>query len=145
MKCEQKNSAAYKGVSALILKQGTKDFAKGFTIDNIVKFNNAHIDIHHIFPKSYCEKTGIPREQYDSIINKAPISYDTNRMIGGDAPSIYITTRLDSENGIEITDALLKSQLVDPKYARTDDFDSYFAVRKNALLGLIEKAMHKEL
>ncbi len=140
-----KNSAAYKGVSALILKQGAKDFAKGFTIDSIAKFNSAHIDIHHIFPKSYCEKTGIPREQYDSIINKAPISYDTNRMIGGDAPSIYITTRLDSDNGIEITDELLKSQLLEPSYARADDFNSYFAARKEALLGLIGSAMHKEL
>jgi hypothetical protein len=135
-----KNSAAYKGVGALVLKNGAKDLSKGYTIDNITKYNSANIDIHHIFPKNYCQKNGIPKDKYDSIINKAPISYDTNRSIGGDAPSHYIKKILDKENGISITDELLKTQLIEPSYIRINDFNSYYNARKNALIKLIEQA-----
>lgn len=135
-----KNSAAYKGVGSLLLKNGAKDFSKGYTIDNISKYNSANIDIHHIFPKSYCQKIGIPKEKYDSIINKAPISYDTNRSIGGGAPAEYIVKNLDKENSVEKTNELLKTQLIEPAYIRVNDFDTFYKVRKEALLRLIEQA-----
>lgn len=139
-----KNSAAYKGVGALLLKNGAKDFSKGYTIDNISKYNSANIDIHHIFPKSYCLKNGIPREKFDSIINKAPVSYDTNRSIGGGAPAEYIVKILDAENGMDRTNILLKSQLIEPKFIRANDFEAYYGARKAALTALIEAAMQKE-
>lgn len=135
-----KNSAAYKGVGALILKNGAKDFSKGYTIDNISKYNSANIDIHHIFPKSYCEKIGIPKDKYDSIINKAPISYDTNRSIGGGAPADYIQEYLDTVNGTTKTNELLRTQLIDPGYIRINDFNSYYKARKDSLIRLIEQA-----
>ena len=28
---------------------------------------------------------------YDSVINKTPLAYKTNRKIGGSAPSLYLT------------------------------------------------------
>ena len=135
-----KNSVAYKGVGALLLKNGAKDFSKGYTIDNISKYNSASIDIHHIFPKSYCEKIGVPKEEYDSIINKAPISYDTNISIGGGAPADYIEKYLDKVNGVLITDELLRTQLIEPLYIRINDFNSYYKARKESLIMLIEKA-----
>lgn len=140
-----KNSAAYKGVGALLLKNGAKDFYKAYTIDSITKYNSANIDIHHIFPKSHCEKNNIPRDKYDSIINKAPISYDTNRKIGGSAPSLYIKNFLDSENGIEKTNELLASQLIDITTIRADDFDAYYNLRKESLIKLIESSMGKQV
>lgn len=27
-------------------------------------------DIHHIFPEAYCQKVGIKRQKYNSIVNK---------------------------------------------------------------------------
>lgn len=140
-----KNSAAYKGVGALLLKNGAKDFSKGYTIDNISKYNSANIDIHHIFPKKYCEKIGISKNMCDSIINKAPISYDTNRSIGGGAPADYISKYLDSENGIDKTNELLVTQLIEPKYIRSNDFKNYYIARKRALIRLIEAATQKEV
>ena len=141
---QTKNSAAYKGVSALLLKNGAYDLIKAYTIDNITRFNSANIDIHHIFPKDYCDKTGILPERYNSIVNKAPIAYDTNRSIGGHAPSIYIPKFMDSENGIEKTDEFLASQLINPQLIRKDNFNEYFQDRKNKLVSLIERAMGKK-
>ena len=85
---------------------------------------------------------------YDSIINKTPLSYRTNRIIGGSAPSEYLdrlqkgdetTPPIDSER----LDAYLKSHLIDPTFLRTDRFDNFMADRQKQLLGLIEQAMGK--
>ena len=45
------------------------------------------IDIHHVFPKAYCEKQGYKRGLWNSSVNKSPLSAKTNRIIGGKAPS----------------------------------------------------------
>ena len=135
-----KLSAAYKGVSILLLKAGAKDFIKDCLIDSISKYNSENIDIHHIFPYNYCNKVGIPSDMRDSIINKAPLSYDTNRKIGGNAPSAYIAQFLDSENGVELTNALLSSQCIDIDAIRNDDFETYYRKRKACLISLIEQA-----
>ena len=139
-----KNSAAYKGVSALLLKNGACDLIQGFTIDNITKFRNSNIDIHHIFPEDYCKKTGIKPDKYNSIINKAPIAYGTNRKIGGHAPSVYIQKFLDKENTKEKSDILLESQLINPNLIRQDKFDEYYFERKRKLTELVEKAIGKK-
>jgi len=139
-----KNSAAYKGVSALLLKNGACDLIKGYTIDNITKFNSANIDIHHIFPEDYCKKTGIAPEKYNSIVNKAPIAYSTNRSIGGLAPSVYITKYLDTVNSMDKSNQLLTSQLINPDLIRQDKFDEYYMERKMKLTTLIENAMGKK-
>jgi len=139
-----KNSAAYKGVSALLLKNGACDLIIGYTIDSITKFNSANIDIHHIFPEDYCKKTGIVPERYNSIINKAPIAYSTNRSIGGLAPSVYIAKYMDAENGINKSNELLISQLINPDLIRQDKFDEYYIERKKKLTTLIENVIGKK-
>lgn len=139
-----KNSAAYKGVSALLLKNGACDFIMGYTIDNITKFNSNNIDIHHIFPQDYCAKANIPPEKYNSIINKAPLAYSTNRCIGGQAPSIYISKYMDKENGKAKSNELLSSQFINPNLIRQNNFEEYYKERKKDLLSLIEKAIGKK-
>ena len=82
-------SAAYKGVNALLMKEGAQDFRSGQKFDHTVFFGE-NVDIHHIFPQDWCKKKGIKPKVYDSIINKTPLSYRTNRIIGGVAPSVYL-------------------------------------------------------
>jgi hypothetical protein len=79
-------SAAYKGLSVLVLREGAKDF---FWKANIRELDaeDVALDIHHIFPQHWCEAQGIARRVFNSIVNKTPISYKANRMIGGVAPS----------------------------------------------------------
>src|SRR5690554_2555256 len=75
-------SAAYKGVNVLILREGAEDF---FWQGDIQELDNqgVELDIHHIFPRTWCDERNIEPRVYDSIINKTPISYKANRMIGG--------------------------------------------------------------
>jgi hypothetical protein len=48
-----RNSAAYKGVSALLMKEGARDFRSGISIGAHLYTDDA-IDIHHIFPRVWC-------------------------------------------------------------------------------------------
>ncbi len=137
-------SAAYKGVNALLMKEGAQDFRSGQRFEHTIFFDE-NVDIHHIFPKDWCKKKNFKPDVYDSIINKTPLSYRTNRIIGGSAPSEYID-RLqkgdDSTPSIkpERLDAYLVSHLIDPSFLRTDRFSDFMADRQRRLLALIEQA-----
>jgi hypothetical protein len=140
-------SAAYKGVNALLMKEGAQDFRSGQKFDHTVFFGE-NVDIHHIFPQAWCKEQGIKPSVYDSIINKSPLSYRTNRIIGGVAPSKYLAKleKGDSKTPpIEPTklNAFLSSHLIDPSLVRADSFEAFMADRQKRLLALIEKAMGK--
>lgn len=140
-------SAAYKGVNALLMKEGAQDFRSGQKFDHTVFFGE-NVDIHHIFPQAWCKEQGIKPSVYDSIINKSPLSYRTNRIIGGVAPSKYLAKleRGDSKTPPIEPDklnAFLSSHLIDPTLVRTDSFEAFMEDRQKRLLALIEKAMGK--
>jgi hypothetical protein len=142
-------SAAYKGVNALLMKEGAQDFRSGQKFDHTVFFGE-YVDIHHIFPQDWCKKKGIKPSVFDSIINKTPLSYRTNRIVGGVAPSEY-TERLEKGNSTTppIDTAKLNSyfasHLIDPSLLRADDFDAFMEDRQKRLLGLIEEATGKSV
>lgn len=140
-------SAAYKGMNALLMKEGALDFRSGQAFDHTVFFGE-NVDIHHIFPQDWCKKNGIKPKVYDSIINKTPLSYRTNRKIGGTAPSEYLA-KLESGNAndppiaADRLDALVASHLVDPTLLRADSFEAFMSDRQARLLKLIERATGK--
>ena len=106
-------------------------------------FNNA-IDIHHVFPRAWCEKQKLPREKWNSVVNKAPLAAGTNRFIGGDAPSAYLARiQKDKEVAQNDLDAFLTSHAIPVQALRADDFDAFIRQRAAALLKLIEQATGK--
>jgi hypothetical protein len=132
-------SAAYKGMNALLMDKGAKDFWSGQKFDDTVFFGE-NVDIHHIFPKAWCLEKGIKPEIFDSIINKTPLSYRTNRFIGGAAPSEYLA-RLKAEGMTDAAlDENLRSHLIDPVLLHTDGFEDFLVSRQRHLLDLIRKA-----
>jgi hypothetical protein len=135
-----RNSAAYKGLSALLMRDGGLDFRTGYTIDLQTYFDE-RIDIHHIFPQAWCRANGIDPKRCDSVVNKTPISAKTNRIIGGNAPSVYLA-RLQKNADITPArmDEILRTHLIDPEFLRADDFDRFFELRSGALLERIERA-----
>lgn len=140
-----RNSAAYKGVYALMMDENTKDWLSATKIDFITYFSES-IDIHHIFPVAWCEKNNIPRNDFDCIINKTPLSGRTNRIVSGDAPSKYLE-RLKKRAGVsdsEFND-ILRSHVVSPDYMYKDDFYGFFNNRKEQILQRIEKAIGKQI
>lgn len=137
-------SAAYKGVNALLMKEGAQDFRSGQKFDHTVFFGE-NVDIHHIFPQDWCKKEGIKPAVYDSIINKTPLSFRTNRIIGGVAPSAYLAKLERGDATTPPIDAaklngFLRSHLMDPDTLRGDRFDAFMVDRQKQLLHLIEQA-----
>lgn len=140
---QTRNSAAYKGIMALIYREQCRDFMKGITMD-LVKSMDESPDIHHIFPEAYCIKAGYKREKWNSIVNKTPLLPASNRSIGGSAPSVY-SKKIMREASIDADTlkARVESHLVDYEAFAADDFERYFIARAKSLLAVIEKAMGK--
>ena len=142
-----RNSAAYKGLYALQMKSGAKDWRT----DNPLVFdtwNQVNIDIHHIFPKRWCEKDAnppIPPRLYNSVINKTPIDAKTNKMIGGNAPSRYLP-RLEREAiSPDTLNQVLKSHWLTPDLLYADKFPDCFIARGEEMLKLIGEAMGRPM
>ncbi len=140
-----RNSAAYKGVYALLMSDNTKDWLSATKIDVITYFSES-VDIHHIFPVAWCEKNGINRNDFDCIVNKTPLSGRTNRIVSGDAPSRYLE-RLKKHAGVpdDEFNSIIKSHVVTPEFMYKDDFYGFFDDRKEQIIQRIEQAMGKPI
>jgi len=137
-------SAAYKGLMALLMKAGSNDFLSGDPIEITTYFDLA-IDIHHIFPKGYCESK-YKRSLWNSSVNKAPLSAKTNRIIGGKAPSAYLAN-IEKQSNMDShrLDEILRTHEIAPELLRSDEFESFIRDRASKILDLIEAAMDKRI
>ncbi len=140
-----RNSAAYKGIYALLMDENTKDWLSGKGINMMTYFQES-IDIHHIFPQHWCRNNGIAKSEYDTIVNKTPLSKGTNIFVGGEAPSKYLI-RLEKRAKVpaEDIDTLLRTHVINPEIMRADNFYGFIEDRKEAIFKLIEKAMGKNI
>ncbi|MDL1985956.1 MAG: DUF262 domain-containing protein [Deltaproteobacteria bacterium] len=137
-------SAAYKGLMALLMKAGSNDFLSGDPIEITTYFDLA-IDIHHIFPKAYCENK-YKRSLWNSSVNKAPLSAKSNRIIGGKAPSVYLTN-IEKQSNMDSPrlDEILKTHKIAPELLRSDSFEDFIRDRASNILDLIEAAIDKRI
>ena len=142
-------SAAYKGLQALLLREGAIDFRSGQTFDQIVFFDEG-VDIHHIFPKAWCELQKLPASLYDSVVNKTPLGYRTNRIIGGVAPSNYLEKLEKGKvgtNGQIIEPPIdkaalaeyLKSHRIPVPELYSDDFADFIKARQKLLMEMVSR------
>ena len=151
-----RNSAAYKGLYTLLLREQAKDFRTGRPIDDSIFYADA-IDIHHIFPAVWCEAQGIGTERANSILNKTPQTARTNRVIGGAPPSSYLPKleraylkhQGEAEalvgNACAVMDQLLTSHRISPEHLRKDAFDAFYEQRRRDLLELIGRVIGKSI
>ncbi len=140
-----RNSAAYKGIYALLMRDGGCDFRTGEPIEAQTFFDDK-IDIHHVFPKAWCQRRKIESRFFDTIINKTALSAATNRKIGGRAPSAYLKTlQRDSDIDPARMDDILSSHRISPDPLRGDDFWAFYSARAEELLRRIEAAVGKTI
>ena len=138
-----RNSAAYKGVHALLMRDGSRDFRTGEPIESQTFFDDS-IDIHHVFPRAWCRRQEIESAVFDSIVNKTAIASNTNRRIGGRAPATYLRgLQRDADIGAEQLDGILASHRIPADRLRANDFWGFFTARGEALCEAIEAAMGK--
>ena len=137
---QSRQSAAYKGIMALILKNKSCDFISGIEMD-FTCFADEKVDIHHIFPRAYDEAQHFEKAKWNSVVNKTPISAKSNRIIGGVAPSKYLE-KLEKAGAItsENLDKIVETHWIDHDLLRQDDFDAFIVDRAKKLLDAIEHA-----
>ncbi len=138
-------SAAYKGIISLIIKNGAQDFLAGRVMGTSANFAE-NIEIHHIFPKKFCETRGLTKTKYDNPANKTLILKKTNQTIGGNAPSIYLKkiqemTKLSNTELNEI----LEKHFIDPELCRADNFEAFIDDRAKKIFDAIEKLTGREV
>lgn len=142
---QTRQSAAYKGLFALMVEKGSKDFINGDPIAHTSDFE-LPVDIHHIFPRAWCTQQGIQKQKWNSVVNKAPLTSRTNQKLSGTAPSRYINKIL--QEGLITEDklkAVLDTHWIDYQTLVLDDFDEFFYQRAVHLLNAIEDAMGKRI
>jgi len=124
-----RGSAAYKGLHALIMqKGGAADWRTGAGTDD------ESIDIHHVFPRAWCDREKIDSSIYNSILNKTALSASTNRFLGGDAPTIYLRRLQDRQNTTQDRlDGFLRTHFIEPTTLRSDNFGAMMAARATSL------------
>lgn len=140
-----RNSAAYKGIYALLLRQGAVDWyytAEPISRETVV---GRFVDIRQVFPKSWFQKHFGQDSRMGSIVNKTPISYQAALCRSG-PPSTYLPVlAAESGNHQVWLDDVIATHLIDPKHLRADDFDAFYSDRSERLISLIEKTMGKRV
>ena len=125
-------------------REGAVDWSTGEQINDVLYFEE-QIDSHHIFPVAWCKKQGIDPNKYNCLVNRTPLSAKTNRVIGGEPPSIYLRRLCVNGTYPSRLDAMLRSHAINPASLERDDFEAFFAARTRALMKLIEEVMGKSL
>nr|WP_269781659.1 DUF262 domain-containing protein [Nocardia bovistercoris] len=138
-----RNSAAYKGIYALLVKQGAVDwFYSDDPLDPGAMLQHA-VDIRQIFPKAWLQRQGGATTRANSIVNKSPLSYRAGRAMIG-SPATYLDAlATDSDATDEWLDAAVTTHLIDPAILRNADFDTFYADRSRRLLDLVDRTMGK--
>jgi hypothetical protein len=140
-----RQSAAYKGLYALLMRDGAKDFRTGDSIQLATYFND-QVDIHHIFPQGWFKDLGVSNPLMNAVANKTPLAKRTNIQIGKKAPSAYLAA-IERQHGIDsqALDAILTTHVIDAAILRTDDFERFYEARFEHLLQRIEGATGKQI
>lgn len=140
-----RQSAAYKGLYALLMRDGVKDFRTGDTIQLATYFND-QVDIHHIFPQGWFKDRAQSNPLMNSVVNKTPLSKRTNIQIGKSAPSVYLAA-IERRHEIDpqALDVILTTHVIDPAILRSDDFEQFYEARFEQLLQRIESAVGKQI
>ncbi|MGW5271346.1 GmrSD restriction endonuclease domain-containing protein [Streptomyces sp. NPDC004044] len=139
-----RNSAAYKGVYALLIKQGAVDWY--FTDSPIAPSQLVEhaVDVRLIFPKTWIAKNEPTWTTYaTSIVNKTPLSLRANKSMSG-PPSAYLKT-LSLESGMrpEWFEDVVATHLVDVSALHEGEFIRFYENRAKQLLELVMAAMGK--
>ncbi|MFC5922922.1 GmrSD restriction endonuclease domain-containing protein [Micromonospora vulcania] len=138
-----RNSAAYKGIYALLVKQGAVDWyhSEGpLTAGTLLQHA---VGIRQVFPKAWLARH-VPNDgRGNSIVNKTPLSYRASKSLVG-SPSAYLRV-LARETGTrpEWFDDVIATHVMDPAALHEDDFDGFYTDRSARLVELVNEAMGK--
>ena len=141
----KRGTSVYNGVFNLLVLQGARDWMSG-TVPQ-----HGNLDDHHIVPASW-GADNIPGGLIHTILNRTPLTAETNRhVIRGRLPNVYLP-ELFSENGEPTVRAILESHFISPAAFDIllrnpfgkDDYEAFIAERQKTILEAIENLLIKE-
>ncbi|MFI5721662.1 GmrSD restriction endonuclease domain-containing protein [Streptomyces cyaneofuscatus] len=138
-----RNSAAYKGIYALLIKQGAVDWHYTESPLSPGRLDEYSVDVRQIFPKAWFRRGNSQGLPTNSIVNKTPLSYRaTMDMLG--APSSYLSTLIAaSDMRPEWFDDVVATHLIDPESLRESDYKRFYTDRSRQLQDLVQSSMGK--
>ena len=131
--------ALFRGVLAVVLRHGARDFHRVERITPKV-LEGEKMDVHHLFPRKFLG-TRYSTKLVNSVLNQTFINARTNRSIGGRAPSEYLGLIEKDLQAGTLAD-VLRSHLLSSeaeKALRSDDFDGFLKARETAIASEISK------
>ena len=141
----QRGTSVYNGIFNLLILRGARDWMTG----NVPQ--HGELDDHHIVPKSW-GRANMERRAADTILNRTPLTAETNRHVINDSlPNQYLP-RLIQENGAEVVRTILESHLISPKAQdilmrdpfTPKDFEEFIGERQQTIQAAIEDMLIKE-
>ncbi|UIX35041.1 GmrSD restriction endonuclease domain-containing protein [Streptomyces sp. GQFP] len=139
-----RNSAAYKGIYALLVKQGAVDWYYTEAPLSPGQLAAHGVDVRLIFPKSWVAKSHPGyASRVNSIVNKTPLSYRASRSMTGPPGAYLKSLMLESGMRPEWFDDVVATHLIDPATLHEGDFERFYTDRSKQLLDLVRSAMRK--
>jgi len=141
----RRGTSVYNGIFNLLVLRGARDWMSG----NVPQYGD--LDDHHIVPKSWAKDHAL-ETSIDTILNRTPLTADTNRnVIGERLPNQYLP-ELIAANGEAAVRATLESHFISPvafdillrdPFTPTD-FETFLNERQRTLLEAIQDLLVKE-
>ncbi|MFE2686197.1 GmrSD restriction endonuclease domain-containing protein [Streptomyces mirabilis] len=139
-----RNSAAYKGIYALLVKQGAVDWHYTSAPLSPGRLDEYSVNVRQIFPKTWFRRGNSQGLPTNSIVNKTPLSYRAAMDMAG-SPASYLSTMVAaSDMRPEWFDDVLATHLIDPEALRTNDYERFYNDRSKQLQDLVHAAMGKK-
>ncbi|MEX2473472.1 MAG: DUF262 domain-containing protein [Gemmatimonadota bacterium] len=141
----KRGSSVYNGIFNLLVLRGARDWMTG----NVPQYGD--LDDHHIVPSSWGKAQGLAGAIH-TILNRTPLTADTNRNVIRDRlPNEYLPD-LVAANGEDSVRATLESHFISPAAFdillrapfTPDDFETFLAERQRTLQDAIEDLLVKE-
>jgi len=141
----RRGASVYNGIFNLLVLHGARDWMTG----NVPQYDD--LDDHHIVPKSWARDRKL-ETSIDTILNRTPLSAETNRTVIADRlPNQYLPDLIKS-NGEATVRSTFESHFISPAAFEillrnpfgSDDFEAFIAERQRTLLEAIEDLLIKE-
>ena len=142
----RRGTSVYNGIFNLLVLRGARDWMTG----NVPQYGD--LDDHHIVPKDWRKEHPDLGNLIDTILNRTPLTADTNRnVIRNRLPNAYLP-ELIAETGESTVRATLESHLISPTafdillsdpFTR-EDFEAFLAERQRTIQHAIEDLLVKE-
>jgi hypothetical protein len=141
----KRGTSVYNGIFNLLVLRGARDWMTG----NVPQHGD--LDDHHIVPKAWGRDHGLGTT-VDTILNRTPLTSDTNRNVVRDRlPNQYLP-ELIAQNGEQTVRATLESHFVSPAALEIllrepfgpEDFAAFLDERQRTIYAAIEDLLIKE-